>query len=257
MFGLRSKKHDRVKCYRTPAASVYSFYDELLDLPHLLIAGATGSGKSVLLNGLIYNLTVEHSPAEAEMILIDPKRVELVAYSDMPHCIRYASRPDEMLMALRDAVGIMEQRYQQMQNQRVRSYQGRDLYIFIDELADLMITQKREILPLLTRLAQLGRAAKIHTVICTQCVLSSSGILPSQLKVNYDNRVALRTASAQDSRNIIGTAGCEKLPNPLREHRAECIFRNGADIGRYDLHMYQDSEISRVINWYTSKQCIA
>ena len=257
IFNIHSKKQQQPRAYKTPSASVYSLYDEFLELPHLLIGGATGSGKSVLLNGLIYNLIVEHSPFEAQFILIDPKRVELVAYSDLPHCVRYASEPEDMLNALQYAVNEMERRYKAMQQQRIKLFNGPDLYIFIDEMADLMVTQKRAVLPLLTRLGQLGRAARVHTVMATQCVLSSAGILPSQIKVNFDNRVALRTASAQDSRNIIGISGSEALPDPRRTNKAECIFRSGADLFRYDLYMYPDKAVEDVLSWWTSKKCIA
>lgn len=250
---LRSAPH----AYRTPGGRVWSFYNELLDLPHLLVAGATGSGKSVLINGLIYNLTVSRSPYECQLILIDPKRVELVSWSDLPHCIRYASEPSDRVSALQYAVDEMDRRYAKMQRDRVKLFDGPDLFIFVDELADLMITQKAAVLPLLTRLGQLGRAARVHTVLATQCVLSSAGVLPSQIKVNYDNRVALRTASAQDSRNIIGAAGCECLPDPKREHRAKCLFRSGADVSARDLYMYPDADLRAVVRWWTTSACIA
>lgn len=187
----------------------YDIYDDMLNQVHLLVAGATGSGKSVVINGIIFNAMFK-SPRDVRFILIDPKRVELVMYRDLPHTMVYASEPQDMIYALRRAIDEVEARYGYMQKIGVRKYPGGHIYVVIDELADLMTTNKRDVQPLLQRLCQIGRAANVHVIAATQCPLAS--VIPTAIKVNFDSRVGLRARSAQDSRNILGEKGCEKLP---------------------------------------------
>lgn len=195
--------------YKTPGGEIYTLYKDMLLQPHLLIAGATGSGKSVVINGLMFT-ALHDSPARYEFILIDPKRVELAEYKPLPHVLQYASEPGEMVQALQYAMDITERRYKAMQRQGLKKYQGGGVYVVIDELADLMTTDKKHVQPLIQRLCQIGRAAGVHVVAATQCPLSA--VIPTPIKVNFDSRVALRTRSAQDSRNITGFKGCELLP---------------------------------------------
>ncbi len=197
-----------IKC--APGGEQNPVLEDMLTHPHLLIAGATGSGKSVLVNGLIKTLLESYTPDECTLVLIDPKRVELSLWADAPHTVEYASEPHAMIEALQYAMWLVEARYEQMQVQGVRKYQGAHTYVFIDELADLMTTQQKAVQPLLQRLCQIGRAANVHVVACTQCPLRE--ILPTAIKVNFDARVGLHTRSAQDSRNILDENGCEDLP---------------------------------------------
>lgn len=193
----------------TPAGTIYNVYENMTAQPHLLIAGATGSGKSVVINGII--ATALHSPpSKVQFILIDPKRVELVQYARLPHTLKYASEPGDMLDALNLAMQLTEKRYKQMQRAKLRKYNGGDIYVIIDEFADLMTTQRRTIQPLIQRLAQIGRAAKVHIILATQTPIAK--VLPTEIKCNFDSRFGLRTRSAQDSRNIIGKPGLEQLP---------------------------------------------
>lgn len=201
------------KRYTTPAGDVYTLYEDMLKQPHLLIAGATGSGKSVVINALIYTALYKfpwQDPDGAQFILIDPKRVELSQYKRLPHTLCYASEPDAMREALQYAMQLCEDRYKQMQRRGLRKFPGGDIYVIIDEFADLMTTQKRLIMPTVQRLAQIGRAAKVHIILATQTPIAK--VLPTEIKCNFDARVALRTRSAQDSRNILGAACCESLP---------------------------------------------
>lgn len=181
----------------------------MLRQPHLLIAGSTGSGKSVLINSILHT-ALHQAPNRVKFILIDPKRVELVDYKPLPHTLMYASEPPEILSALLCAEEIMEQRYTQMQRNRAKKWDGADIYIIVDEFADLMTTAKHQTLPPLLRLAQLGRAAGVHLIIATQ--RPTRDIITGQIKVNLDSRVALRCPTAQDSRNIINARGAETLP---------------------------------------------
>ena len=197
------------KTYTTPSGQYYTLYADLLKQTHLLIAGATGSGKSVVINGLI-TTALYNSPLTTQFILIDPKRVELIDYKHLPHTINYASEPAEMVNSLKLALTITETRYKEMQQQYIKKYMGSHIYIIIDELADLMTTNKKQIQPLIQRLAQIGRAANMHIIAATQCPLRE--VIPTAIKCNFDSRIALRTRSAQDSRNILGVTGCERLP---------------------------------------------
>ena len=198
-----------MKQWITPGGMAAASCLDMLAQPHLLIAGSTGSGKSVLINSLIFTALYK-PPTVAAFILIDPKRVELHDFAGLPHCIRYASEPDEIAATLGEAVALMEERYKRMQAARQKQTTERDIYIIIDEFADLMTTQKRQTLAPLQRLAQLGRAAGLHLIAATQ--RPTRDIINGQIKVNLDSRLALRCPTAQDSRNIINTKGAETLP---------------------------------------------
>lgn len=195
--------------WKTPGGIAHNSILDMLQQTHLLIAGATGSGKSVLVNTLIYT-ALFHSPAAVRLVLIDPKRVELVEYSELPHTLKYASEPHDIAKALNMTVDEMENRYKRMQATRQKETTETAIFLIIDEFADLMTTQKRETLPQLQRIAQLGRAAKIHLIIATQ--RPTRDIINGQIKVNIDSRVALRCPTPQDSRNIIDRKGAETLP---------------------------------------------
>ena len=247
--------HSVPKTYYTPGGQVYTLYRELSERPHLLIAGATGSGKSVALNGIMHTLLMLHSPFQCQFVLIDPKKVELVQYADLPHIAKYASEPADMVRSLRWALDETERRFSCMQNARVREYAGPHLYVIIDELADLMTSLKKEVLPLLQRLAQIGRAARVHIIACTQNVLATT--IPTTLKCNFSTILGLRTATAQQSRLLIAVNGCEMLPDPKREGIGYGYLRDGADLQKYALHMYTDREIQQLVNYWQSPACKA
>lgn len=230
------------KEWRTPPGQVYSLYRDMLKQPHLLIAGATGSGKSVVINGIVYTAMYD-SPAAVQFILIDPKRVELVDYKPLPHTLMYASEPGEMVEALEKAMEITESRYKAMQRQRVKKYPGGALYVIIDELADLMTTARRQVQPLIQRLAQVGRAANVHIIAATQCPLAT--VIPTPIKVNFDSRVALRTRSAQDSRNILGLTGCECLP---RYGQGYYMTPDGLTL--YNIPMQPQEDINALVTYW-------
>lgn len=237
--------------YQTPGGTRYStLYYDMAQQPHLLIAGATGSGKSVVINGIIHALLANHSPATCGLILIDPKRVELVMYKHLPHTIAYASEPGEPARAMRQAIQIIETRYQSMQKRGLRKFSGGDVYVIIDELADLMTTDRKTIQPLLQRICQIGRAAKVHVIAATQCPLTT--VIPTAIKVNFDSRVGLRCRSGQDSRNILGQTGCENLPR-----YGQGYYMRPEGLDRWNLPMVPDESINALIAYWTSKACIA
>lgn len=241
--------------YRTPGGRVYTLYSDLAARPHLLIAGATGSGKSVTVNGIIYAILATRSPFQAQFVLLDPKRVELVQYASLPHVARYAAAPDDMIDALDYTVRETERRFTEMARAGIREYTGPDLYAIVDELADLMTTHKTEALPPLQRLAQIGRAARVHVIACSQNVLAVT--IPTVLKCNFSTILGLRTATRSQSRFLIAEAGCESLPDPKRAGRGYGYLRDGADLTRHELYMYPDADINRMIAYWTSSACIA
>lgn len=243
------------RSYRTPSGSVYNFYRELSERPHLLIAGATGSGKSVSLNGIIYTLLMTHSPFSCQFVLVDPKKVELIQYADLPHTAKYASEPADIIRSLQWSVDETERRFSCMQASRVKEYPGPHLYVVIDELADLMTMQKKETLPLLQRLAQIGRAARVHVIACSQNIMAQT--IPTVLKCNFPAVLGLRTATAQQSRYLISVPGCEMLPDPKREGKGYGFLRDGADLQKRQLYMYSDADISNLVRYWTSSACIA
>lgn len=234
--------------YHTPGGKVFNLYSDALDQPHLLIAGATGSGKSVIINGIIHTLLHRFpgGAGGAEMILIDPKRVELSQWRYVPHTVMYASEPDDMRQALFCAMDICEKRYRVMQQQGVRKFTGCDIYVIVDEFADLMTTQGRVVKPLVQRLAQIGRAARVHLIIATQTPIAK--VIPTEIKCNFDSRFGLRARSAQDSRNIIGKAGLELLPR-----YGQAYYMTPAGDTLYNVPMIPDADLERMRVWWEAQ----
>ena len=231
--------------YTKPSGIAKGLFCDMMKQTHLLVAGASGSGKSVLVNGLITTGLYESpfdEPGGVQFILIDPKRVELAPYKKLPHVIEYASEPSAMIEALKKAVEITERRYREMERDGLLRYNGSDIYVIIEELADLMTTNRRAVQPMIQRLCQIARAARVHVVAVTQCPLVK--VIPTEIKVNFDGIVALRTRSAQDSRNIIGIKGAELLPR-----YGECLYYT-PDLTRvyqYSVPYVTDDEKKRLI----------
>ena len=247
MFHLFNRQ-SRQPSYKTPTGRYYDLFRDMADRPHLLIAGATGSGKSVLINGIMTALLYQ-SPARARFILIDPKRLELVKYKNLPHTILHAG-PDDMAHALQEAIRLMDERFQSMEKRGLTMYDGPDLYVVVDELADLLLTDHKTFLPLIQRLSQLGRAARVHCIAATQN--PTADVIPAPIRVNFDSKVGLRTASRQDSRNILQMPGCELLPDPSEEHRAQGYYKRGCRIDLYDIPMYPAAERNRLIEYWSN-----
>ncbi|KIX84710.1 DNA translocase FtsK [Thermus filiformis] len=196
---------------------------DLAKMPHLLIAGSTGSGKSVAINTLIMSLLYKHLPTRLRFLMVDPKMVELTPYEGIPHLIRpVVTNPEEAAGVLLGAVGHMERRYRMMSqvgarnleqyNQKVQAEGGEALpyvVIVVDELADLMITAPKEVEQAILRLAQMARATGMHLILATQ--RPSVDILTSLIKVNIPARMAFAVSSQFDSRTILDTQGAERL----------------------------------------------
>ena len=256
MFGKKkqTQSQNQQVIYNTPGGRVYEPYLHLADKNHLLVAGCTGSGKSVVVNGIITSLIMTESPAHVQFILLDPKRVELTDYAHIPHTVRYANTLPDMIAALRFAVAEMERRFQIMQRNGWKECQGSRLYVIIDELADLMTTGKKDCFPLLQRLAQLGRAARVFLIGCTQTVHYT--VIPSTLKCNFPVVLGLKTANPNQSRYLVDTSGCELLPDPAVYHTSFGFLRSGANLQKIEFYRYTDAEQSSVINHWNSPYCV-
>lgn len=233
------------KQWHTPGGTASAVCLDMLEQPHILIAGSTGSGKSVLINTLIYTALYK-APHRNRFILIDPKRVELIDYKELPHTLIYASEPPDIVTALNTAIDTMESRYKQMQAERLKKSREGDIFVIVDEFADLMTTQKRQTMPQICRLAQLGRAANIHLIIATQ--RPTRDIINGQIKVNIDCRIALRCPTAQDSRNIINAKGAETLP---RYGFGYYLTPNGCELIKIPLT--PPEELAERVEWWTKQ----
>ncbi|MFU8819533.1 MAG: DNA translocase FtsK 4TM domain-containing protein [Desulfurivibrio sp.] len=192
---------------------------DLARMPHLLIAGATGSGKSVAVNTIICSILYNATPAEVRLLLVDPKRIELSCYENIPHLLHpVVVDPKLASRALQWAVREMERRYQLMEEARVKSLAGYNqeaeeklplIVIIIDELADLMMVSSREVEDAVARLAQMARAAGMHLILATQ--RPSVDVLTGLIKANFPTRMSFKVSSKIDSRTILDGSGAEHL----------------------------------------------
>ncbi|MFC1523498.1 DNA translocase FtsK 4TM domain-containing protein [Thermodesulfobacteriota bacterium] len=191
----------------------------LARMPHLLIAGATGSGKSVAVNSIICSILFNAKPEEVRLLMVDPKRIELSSYDDIPHLLHpVVVDPKLASRALIWAVHEMERRYAKMEELRVKSLASYNeiaedkmplIVIIIDELADLMMVSSREVEDALARLAQMARAAGMHLILATQ--RPSVDVLTGLIKANFPTRISFKVSSKIDSRTILDNSGAEHL----------------------------------------------
>ena len=205
---------------------------DLTKMPHLLIAGATGSGKSVAINVIITSILLKAKPSQVKMLMIDPKKVELSVYNGIPHLLSpVVSEPKKAARALGKVVGEMERRYELFAALGVRNLDGYNrmvekenqnhtdpneqqptmplILVIVDELADLMMTVSKDVEDAIVRIAQMGRAAGIHMILATQ--RPSVDVITGLIKANVPSRIAFAVSSGVDSRTIIDTNGAEKL----------------------------------------------
>lgn len=228
---------------------------DLAKMPHMLIAGATNSGKSVCLNSIIASIISRAEPDEVKFSLIDPKRVELTLYRDIPHLYHpVVVEPKEAVRALRGSIVEMERRYKLFAERGVRniaSYNNKlredderlpYIVIVIDELADLMMTAAAEFEKLICRLAQLARATGIHLIVATQ--RPSVNVITGVIKANIPARIAFAVASQVDSRTILDSVGAERLIGS-----GDMLFdaNNGGKSTRIQGAFLSEEEVNRVV----------
>lgn len=237
--------------YTTPSGETYTLFTDILRQPHTLIAGCQGSGKSVVINGLIDTL-MYRAPFDqdggAQMVLIDPKRVELAAYKDLPHTLAHAAgfNPDAWLKALNSAIRIMDARYAYMEKKGLKKYDRGDLYVIIDEWANVYKNGGKDAYKAVLRLTSEGRAAKVHLIMATQ--VPKANIIPTEIRENFDSRICLRTANAIQSRVIMEDNGCESLP---RYGQGFYVNPEGTEL--YNIPYVQQDELDRNIAWWSEQ----
>ena len=229
---------------------------DLAKMPHLLVAGTTGSGKSVCINTLIMSILYKATPDDVKMIMVDPKMVELSVYNDIPHLLLpVVTEPEKAAGALNWAVIEMERRYKLLANTGTRNLEGYNqkvpneeklgqIVIIIDELADLMMVVGKEIETSICRLAQKARAAGMHLVLATQ--RPSADVLTGLIRSNVPSRIAFKVSGAMDSRIILDSTGAEKLLG-----RGDMLFKTSEmpKPMRIQGAFVTDEEVERVVNY--------
>jgi len=245
--------------------------EDIAVMPHMLVAGTTGSGKSVCINTLIASILYHSNPEDVRFLMIDPKRLELPMYNAIPHLLRRAiTEPKEAVGELEKLVAVMEMRYRHFAREGVRDIDGYNekmrkkggknkpyIVVVVDELADLMLTAPSEIEENITRLAQMSRAVGIHLVLATQ--RPSVDVITGLIKANFPCRIAFQVASKTDSRTILDMNGAESLlgrgdmlflppgkGTPVRLHGAYIAADEVSGIGQLIARMYLRELLSDV-----------
>ncbi|MYL33202.1 cell division protein FtsK [Pontibacillus yanchengensis] len=246
-----------------------SVVSELNKMPHMLVAGATGSGKSVCINGIITSILMRAKPHEVKMMMIDPKKVELNMYNGIPHLLSpVVTDPKKASRALKKVVDEMERRYELFSDTGTRNIEGYNEYVkkynhenndsqpqlpyivvLVDELADLMMVASNDVEDAITRLAQMARAAGIHLIIATQ--RPSVDVITGVIKANIPSRIAFSVSSATDSRTILDTGGAEKLLG-----RGDMLFIpvGSSKPTRVQGAFLSDEEVERIVDHCVEQQ---
>lgn len=230
---------------------------DLVRMPHLLVAGSTGSGKSVALNAMLVSMLCRMSPDELRLVLIDPKRLEFASYADIAHLLfPIITQPKKAAPVLKWVVQEMEDRYERIAAEGGRNIQDYNhimqkqggeklpfIVVVIDELADLMMTAGRDIEDLIARITQMARAAGIHLIVATQ--RPSVDVITGLIKVNFPSRISFRVTSKIDSRTILDCGGADKLLG-----RGDMLFLDPQGAGLRRLHgaYVSDREIAHVVD---------
>ncbi|SGW81856.1 DNA translocase FtsK [Staphylococcus argenteus] len=242
---------------------------QLNEMPHLLVAGSTGSGKSVCINGIITSILLNAKPHEVKLMLIDPKMVELNVYNGIPHLlIPVVTYPHKAAQALEKIVAEMERRYDLFQHSSTRNIKGYNelirkqnqeldekqpelpyIVVIVDELADLMMVAGKEVENAIQRITQMARAAGIHLIVATQ--RPSVDVITGIIKNNIPSRIAFAVSSQTDSRTIIGTGGAEKLLG-----KGDMLYVGNGDSSQTRVQgaFLSDQEVQDVVNYVVEQQ---
>ena len=244
---------------------------DLARMPHLLVAGATGAGKSVCINSILLSFLYKARPEELKLLLVDPKRIELSVYADLPHLVHpVVTDMGDAKSAMDWAVYEMERRYEAMARLSVRNIEGYNrklaelgedkdpeladlgpmpfLVLVIDELADLMLTAAKEVETSIVRLAQLARASGIHMILATQ--RPSVDVVTGLIKANFPSRISFQVTSRHDSRTILDTVGAEHLLG-----KGDMLFKaGGGRLERMHGAFVADEEVAGVVEFWKGQQ---
>lgn len=240
-----------------------SFVTDLKKLPHLLIAGTTGSGKSVGINAMILSLLYKNSPDNLRLLMIDPKMLEFSIYNDIPHLLTpVITKAKQAIVALNNMVGEMERRYALMSQTRTKNIENYNekvkqeggehfpyIVVIIDELADLMMTSGKDVEFSIARLAQMARASGIHLVVATQ--RPSVDVVTGLIKANLPSRISYRVGQKVDSKIILDQLGAESLLG-----RGDLLFTPPGSTGLVRLHApwSSESEIEKIVSFIKSQR---
>ena len=232
---------------------------EINKTPHLLVAGSTGSGKSVCINGIIISILMRAKPDEVKLMLIDPKKVELGIYNGIPHLMRpVVTDPRQASVALQKLVEEMERRFSTFERSKVKNIEGYNslgiekmpyIVCIIDELADLMMVASKEVQASIMRITQMARAAGIHLIVATQ--RPSTDIITGVVKSNIPSRISFAVSSGIDSRTILDQTGAEKLLG-----KGDMLFKPIDDNNpeRIQGAFVSDEEIAKVVDYAVAQQ---
>jgi S-DNA-T family DNA segregation ATPase FtsK/SpoIIIE len=238
------------------------FYADLALMPHILIAGTTGSGKSVFIHSILISLLMKNTPEVLNFILVDPKRIELVRYENLPHLLMDPILDVKKVVPVMNwVIDEMERRYKEFQNYRVRDIDAYNkvqiqkkkkimprIIFVIDEMADLMIKQGNLIESAIVRLAQMARATGIHLVLATQ--RPSVDIVTGLIKANIPNRICFKVASQVDSRTVLDYSGAEKLIGAGDMLFISNIF---GGMKRIQAPLVTEKEIERIVDFWAKQ----
>lgn len=239
--------------WTTPAGEIYTLYKSMLKESHLLIGGATGSGKSVVINALIYTALYK-APTEAAFVLCDTRMVELSRYAKLPHVLRYADTLSDITNALQMAHALMMDRFKAMKRSGHVETADRDIYVIVDELADLVTkganrqenALRKSCEGYIESIGKLGRAAHVHLILTTQA--PNRQTLKANIVLNVTARLALHCDSSIESRQMIGRSGAEFLPK-----YGQGIYKTPEGMDTWNLPMIPQEDISERIKWWTNQ----
>lgn len=238
-----------MKQWNTPGGMAKEVYTDILKQPHTLIAGSIGSGKSVVMNGIIYTALYK-APPQARFIFIDPKMLELWMYKDLPHTLKYCDTTADTLRTLEAAAEEMMREYERIRAQGLKQSDGAHTYIFIDELGDLL-TEAPQITHILARLAKLGRAANYHIIAATQN--PNRKTLSAEFEGNCPARLGLRCNNPIESQQIIKSAAAVALPpfGYAYYMSANIKFLTPQLV---KIPYYTDEELADRVKWWTDQK---
>lgn len=222
-------------------------YVNFLKYPHFLISGATGQGKSTAVKTIISSLLTNNFQDEVQLVLIDLKKVELNTFKNVPHCLKFCDNIDNAKSVLNDVLCVIYRRFDVLQNLNKTSNDGvfSHIFLIIEEYANLVLVDK-SIEKTIILISQLGRAAGIHLILCTQ--LPTAKIITNLINVNINCRLALRVETSLNSRAILNVKGAELLKAP-----GDAILKQDIDLQHFRVFQTPTSYINNLIDFWTSQ----
>ena len=250
----QTPKTPKTRTWHKPEGKYYNISATALDAEHTLIAGYTGCGKSTFLRSIVQAMLTKYSPAEAKMIIIDPKQTDLEKCADLPHCIRYADDLDKVNAALAYACELMTARHAERRSSGAEVYEGARLYVIIDELNPILTDKHDKTRSAMSRyyieqLVSLGRSASVHVICATQNPNKST--IPANISDNCTCRFGLHCMTEIQSRQVILRKGCEMLP----KHGEAFAIIDGV-LDKYKLPYVTQDDIKPLLDYWKSPSAV-